>query len=361
MESGITDSARSAMVRAAMDRVGGEELTGALALTADPGFTAPAVVANALKALRRHRDPRSVMDRPQYRVALPYLAAAVADDCLARTIEVLGDHSDDPSEDQLLAALDEVSGSFPESTVAVMLASVADADMPASDLCFRILAGEGRFALSGWSAAASAGGDVSHPVEAARAAGPTPEQRRARREKKAKDAEERRKKADAARRAGEQLRRERKKERQAAASGSGSGAGSGAQLPPSAPSAPRVTRRATLTPLQEEEFARTDPLVGEVVFAWVPFDPDVPDPDGTEGKSRRCVVVAGSPTHLLVRPGYSEGGAKSRDWKAVPVRHWKRAGFDRPTWIDAGSLRVPRPSDQVPVGRLDPEDWNALW
>ena len=177
MESGITDSARSAMVRAAMDRVGGEELTGALALTADPGFTAPAVVANALKALRRHRDPRSVMDRPQYRVALPYLAAAVADDCLARTIEVLGDHSDDPSEDQLLAALDEVSGSFPESTVAVMLASVADADMPASDLCFRILAGEGRFALSGWSAAASAGGDVSHPVEAARRSGgrrPTP-------------------------------------------------------------------------------------------------------------------------------------------------------------------------------------------
>ena len=34
---------------------------------------------------------------------------------------------------------------------------------------------------------------------------------------------------------------------------------------------------------------------------------------------------------------------KSRDWKSVPLRHWKRAGFDQPTWIDSETLRVPRP------------------
>ena len=72
-------------------------------------------------------------------------------------------------------------------------------------------------------------------------------------------------------------------------------------------------------------------------------------------------MVAGSPTHLLVRPGYSEGGTKSRDWKSVPLSHWRRAGFDRPTWIDGETLRVPRPQEQQPVGRLTPEDWNALW
>jgi hypothetical protein len=73
------------------------------------------------------------------------------------------------------------------------------------------------------------------------------------------------------------------------------------------------------------------------------------------------VVVAGSPTDLLVRPGYSEGGMKSRDWKSVPLRHWKRAGFDQPTWIDSETLRVPRPVDGGPVGWLEPDDWNSLW
>ena len=94
-----------------------------------------------------------------------------------------------------------------------------------------------------------------------------------------------------------------------------------------------MTRRATLTPLQEEEFDRLDPLVGSVVFAWIPFDPGVEDPSGFEGKSRRCVVVAGSPSHLLVRPGYSEGGHKSRDWKSVALRHWKQ-GRIRPADLD---------------------------
>jgi hypothetical protein len=353
MESGITDSARAAMVRAALARVGPEELKSALSLTADARFAGPAAVTNALKALRKHRDPTTVVDRPQYRAALPYLAAAVSDDCLARTIEVLGDHSDDPTRQQLLETLDDVRGSFSEATVLVMLASVADGDMPASDLCFELLAGDGPFALADWAtfevAAASAG-----PAVATRS-GATPEQRQARREKKVREAEERRKKAEAARKAGEQLRRERKKERQTGSSASGAAA----ERRPASDVVPRVHRRAVLTPLQEEEFDRLDPLAGAVVFAWVSFDPA--DPEGSEGKSRRCVVIAGSADHLLVRPGYSEGGAKSRDWKSVALRHWKQAGFDRPTWIDTEAFRVPRQPEQEPVGRLAPEDWNALW
>jgi hypothetical protein len=115
-----------------------------------------------------------------------------------------------------------------------------------------------------------------------------------------------------------------------------------------------------LTPAQEEEFDRSDPWATGVVFAWVPFDSVDPSQPDLEGKSRRCVVVAGTPTHLLVRPGYSEGGVKSRDWKSVPLRHWKQAGFEQPTWIDIDSLRVPREGDG-PVGWLSPEDWNALW
>lgn len=116
-----------------------------------------------------------------------------------------------------------------------------------------------------------------------------------------------------------------------------------------------------LTPSQAHEFDRDDPWAGGVVFAWVPFDPTDPDRPELEGKSRRCVVVAGSRTHLLVRAGYSEGGMKSHDWKSVPLRHWKRAGFDQPTWVDSEPLRVVRPTEGGPVGWLASDDWDALW
>ena len=108
----------------------------ALVRTNEPRVSAPKPVANALNALRKHRDPGRVVTRPQYRAALPYLAAVVADACLNRTIEVLGEHSDDPTQHQLLDALEEVRGSFSDVAIGVMLASVADGDMPASDLCF---------------------------------------------------------------------------------------------------------------------------------------------------------------------------------------------------------------------------------
>jgi hypothetical protein len=359
MEGEITDSDRVAMVRSAVARLGREDLKAALARTSDASFTAPNAVTNALNALRKHRDPVGVVSRPQYRAALPYVAAVAADDCLAKTVEALGAHSDDPTQDQLLTALEEVRGAFPDVIIGVMLASAADADMPASDLCFEVAATDERFGLTDW---AEGGGT---PEGRGTAPGPrpdratTPEQREARRLKKQKDAEERRRKLDAARRAGEQVRRARKQERSSA----GQAASAEDRSDPSGRTreAARLNRRASLTPLQEDEFDRDDPWVGGVVFAWVPFDSIDPDHPELDGKSRRCVVVAGSPTHLLVRAGYSEGGMKSRDWKAVPLRHWKRAGFDQPTWVDSDPLRVTRPTEGGPVGWLSSEDWNALW
>ncbi len=366
MEGEITESDRAALVRFALSRVGRDEVKAALARTNEPSFQAPKVVVNALNALRKHRDPADALTRPQYRAALPYLAAVLADACLTRTIEVLGDHSDDPSREQLLDALDQVSRSFSPGTIGVMLASVADSQMPASDLCFEVAAGDERFGLTGWSAEEPPGArrPAAPPVERAT----TPEQREARRLKKQKDADERRRKMEAARKAGEQVRRARKQERSgaSAASASASRATGGTARDRTAAGreasvAPRLTRRASLTPAQEEEFDRNDPWVAGVVFAWITFDSAEADRSDLEGKSRRCVVVAGSPADLLVRPGYSEGGMKSRDWKSVPLRHWKQAGFDQPTWIDSETVRVPRPDDAGPLGWLAPDDWNALW
>jgi hypothetical protein len=310
-----------------------------------------------------------VIDRVQYRPVVPYVAAAASDACLTRTIEVLGDDSDDPTKEQLLAALDAVGDEFTVSTVAVMLASVADADMASSDLCFGLLDTEERFGLTGWAEKHEDTAPARAPADSTGtpAGGVTPEQREARRLRKQKDAEERRKKMEAARKAGEEVRRARKKER---AGGAGAAAApAGAPARGEASVAPRLTRRAHLTPLQEDEFDRDDPWVAGVVFAWVPFD--AADAEGAEtegsqlegenGKMRRCVVVAGSGSHLLVRAGFSEGGVKSRDWKSVPLAHWRRSGFDQPTWIDSEVLRVPRHPDQAPLGWLSSEDWNALW
>jgi hypothetical protein len=370
MEGGITDSDRATLVRAAVARVGRDEMKTALARTNDPSFQAPKAVINALNALRKHRDPADVVTKPPYRAALPYVAAIVADDCLTRTIEVLGEHSDEPTRDQLLAALQKIGDSFSAVTVAVMLASVADSQMPASDLCFELATTDETYGLTGWATeevadAPTAGNRSTREV--------TPEQREARRAKKQRDAEARRKKLEAARRAGEQVRRARKTERSGGVGGPGGGPGpEGGPGPDGGASgsradgrgvtvAPHLTRRAALTPVQEEEFDRDDPWVAAVVFVWVPFDSVDPDQPELDGKSRRCVVVAGSSTELLVRAGFSEGGMKSRDWKSVPLDHWKQAGFDQPTWIESELRQVPRPTEGGPVGWLSPEDWNALW
>ncbi len=357
MEAVGTDTARATMLRLAVTRVPRDDLKAALARTSDPSFRTPTAVGNALNALRRHRDPAAVVDRPQYRAALPYLAASIADECLARTIEVLGDDSDDPTRPQLLEALDQVGAAFSDTTIAVMLAYVAHDEMPSSALCFELLDDDPRFGLTGWSSLPAA---PSVPT-AGNGGEATPEQRRARRAKREKAAAARRRQAEVGRRADERVRRARKAERsrdRSPADGPPVPARDGEQTgsPPA--------RRATLTPVEATEFDDGDPWVSAVVFAWVPFDSGDPpggEPSGTDGKARRCVVVAGSPTHLLVRPGYSEGGMKSRDWKTVPMRSWSQAGFERPTWIDVHSVRTPRSEVGAPVGWLTREDWNALW
>ena len=136
---------------------------------------------------------------------------------------------------------------------------------------------------------------------------------------------------------------------------------------PPAPTIPRgrataiLRRPAQLTPAEEAAFERSDPLVGAVVFAWIPFyDRESEEPEHDE-KGRRCVVVAGSETEVLVRPGYSEGGALSEDWRATHLAHWSQAGFEQPTVIDVATVRVPRSDLGETVGRLSTDDWNALW
>ena len=356
MEGPITDSAREAMLLGALNRVEARSLREALQLGADPRVPIAKPIANALAALQKHRDPSTVLGKAQYRAALPFAAAAYAEPCLAAVIEALGDHADEPTREQLLEAIDAVTADYDDVSVTVMLASVADGQMAASDLCFAILDSDGRFGLPGWQQFER---PVADPAAArpTMAAGATEEQREARRAKKQRESEQRRRKAGVAAKASEQVRLARKRER-AAASDRPSVSPGPAVPGPVLPTMGR--RRAVLTPLEEAEFDRDDPWSAGVVMAWVPYDAKDPDHPDLTGKVRPCVVLAGSPKRLLVRPGYSAGGVKSRDWKSHPVRHWRQAGFDEPTWIDVDAVPVTRP-EIGPNGFLESDDWNALW
>ena len=285
MAGSITDEARSEVLRAALARVDRQEMRAALASAAEPTRGAPKAAVNALHALRKHRDPTEAVGRPAYRSALPWVATAIADECLARTIEELGEASEDPTREQLLSALDGVRAQYSDVTIGVMLATVAGADMPASDLCFAILSEDERFGLTTlFDPVGDPDGDASDApertatgvttdtassgqptdatatettatettatettaTETAAAVTTDPAQREARRARKRQEAEARRKKLEASRRAAEQARRARKQGRSGPPRSPAESGGGPTTV--AAPAAPRLTRRALLTP-----------------------------------------------------------------------------------------------------------------
>lgn len=389
MSPTITARDRAVLLAAALTRVDDAALRAGMdALSTRTDI--PRAVVNAMAALRRRGPVASAVGRPQYRAVLPYLATAVSEDCLAQTIEALGDHADDPSKEQLLEALGSVGESHSDATIAVMLASVAVSDMAASDLCFEVVTGDDRFGLADLAlASAEDGGATSVAAEDAvrpetdentsASSGISAEQRAARRERRREAAEQRRRRQEATQRAEERVRSRRKQSRAAASPA----------LDRSSPSpspseteraVPSLVRRPTLTPSELKEFDAGDPLVGALVFVWVPFTVDDEERnsgdgldgqgpagsdggpnEGGNGKRRPCVVIAVAPDQLLVKPCYSEGGRKGRDWTSVPVREWRRAGLDQPTWIGAETIRLTRPTTLQSLGRLTVADWNALW
>jgi hypothetical protein len=156
MDVDTTGRAKDALLREAVGTLPAPELRDALDRAARPEYQASKAVRNALLALRRHHDPLPYLGRPQYRPTIPYLAAVVSDACLNRTIELLGDHSEEPSRRQLRDVLATVHGEYDDAVVAVMLAAVAWDDLPATRLCLDELAGDPRYGLT--TAAVAAGG-----------------------------------------------------------------------------------------------------------------------------------------------------------------------------------------------------------
>jgi hypothetical protein len=148
MDVESTKQNRDATLREAIMKVSPAELKEALNLAIQSATRPSKAVYNAMLALRRHRDPAPYLTRPQYRPTVPFVAAALSDECLTRTVEVLGDNSENPSREQLLAALDTVGSDFADPIIAVMLAWVAQDGLPSSDLCAELLATDPRYGLA---------------------------------------------------------------------------------------------------------------------------------------------------------------------------------------------------------------------
>ncbi len=290
------------------------------------------------------------------------LGRDLADACVVETIAALGDRYDRPSYDDLLGVLDPICAHWGVPLVALMLAATADADFNAAEVCARVLDEDPRFAL-----------DTLGPVEQdspAPVIGTPPptvseaelqakrEQRRQRRESKkakqpAKRAETpsyRRKRAPASQESVEQT-----------AAGHGASATERLALtvqgrPVSTSSDPM--RRATVVG-NYEGLEHDDELIGAIVHVYIPFQG--PTPEGEDGKMRPCVVIAACASDsLVVRPCYSEGGARAEDWRSVRVTDPLVAGLDKNSYVSAQEFVIERVQAAPIRGWLARDDWNAL-
>jgi hypothetical protein len=115
----------------------GEDVVRAL-----PGPARPLV-----NQLRRAKDPLETLRRLPSVQVMAVVADRLADESLEVIRKLLGDAADEPTREQLHAALDKTLELFDVAEVRVMLATVALADASASDLCDELLREDERFAL----------------------------------------------------------------------------------------------------------------------------------------------------------------------------------------------------------------------
>jgi hypothetical protein len=289
------------------------------------------------------------------------LGRDLAASCVADTISALGDRHDDPSYEDLLAILEPISARWGVRVVALMLAATADGDFNASAVCARLLDEDARFALDaigpeqeastratiGTSTPTATAGEAE--IEAKR------EQRRQRREaKKAKQPTKR-----ASTRSYRRTRGDAPADTPAeplADPRAGSPALTVESRPRSTEAAP--LRRVTVVG-KYDDLRYDDDLVGAVVDAFIPFrDPTL---EVEDGKTRPCIVIAAcAPESLVVRPCYSEGGARAGDWRSVRVTDPLAAGLDKNSYVSTEEVVVAR-AEVLPVrGWLARGDWNAL-
>jgi hypothetical protein len=296
-----------------------------------------AVVGVPLRQLQQRRDVEAfVTSAPM--AAARALLEVIAMAPLEKVIELLGDHAEHPTYEQLSAAIDEFldAGGSTDDALSVLAYAIGDA-FPAAAQCRRLISEREDFALPEIpevhaATVLAAPREVSPEIR---------EQRKQRREE-----EKRRKKAVTTPRAP----RSAKPKNSAPPRPS-------ANVSPATPTAPESRRRVLLTPLEESRFDADHSLAGFIVVMEVPFDAlDPVQPDVTS-KERPVLVIAGSSDELLVRALYSQ---------TSPTRSifapWRRVGLDHVSYIDDARLVLALGSEPLrPLGQLTTAEWNALF
>lgn len=348
----------------------------------------PVLRAGSPKPLKRLHDA----------LMLDAVASAVTDDCLEAIREQLGDEADDPAPASVRRVVDEITDAeFPVAMVRLTLSVVAAGHAEASDTCNELLDTDERFATPDESEL------EAPPATVVATAAPSlrkadAEKKAARQARRAAEAERKRLQAEKKAVADAQ----RKAARKAATTAGNAAAeveedeevalptpaevaatltisaptpppapapkpakaskstGPIPQLKPKAPSAPVTRRPAALLGDDARDFPGDDPLIGSIVIAEIWFDSD--EYQGLEAKRRPCVIVGVNDKQFLVRPGYSEGGRKARDWQSYEIGDWREAGLDKLTYIEAETRRIDKAQAELPpLGKLTVLDWNALW
>ena len=357
----------------------------------------PVLRAGSPNVLRRLHDP----------LLLDTVASAVSSDCIDTIRERLGDEADDPSAEAVLETVNALTDTeYPLPMVRLTLAMVAAGGAEASEVCNDLLDTDERFATPDEAELESTPTLAVAPAPTARVA--DADKKAARKARKAEEAERKRLQAEQKAAADAKRRAEQK----AATLGAGRGAEeedeeeavvsavvstapfgtAGAAAPAATPAAPAAApaapttpstpiaappsarplgggpasrtpvarRRAALTGDDARDFDIDDAYVGSIVIAEIWFDDE--DTGGMAAKRRPCVIVGVSDRQFLVRPGYSEGGRRARDWQSHEVGDWREAGLDGLTYIEAETRRIDKAqADLPPIGKLTILDWNALW
>jgi hypothetical protein len=336
----VTDATSNAsiIVRAALLKINPEHVLGVVdSLDLRANAKVSAVVGVPLRQLQQRRDVEAfVASAPM--AAARALLEVIAMAPLEKIIELLGDHAEHPSFEQLSAAIDQFldAGGSTDDALSVLAYAIGDA-FPAAGQCRQLISEREEFALpeipEGHSATVlAAPREVSPEIR---------EQRKQRREE-----EKRRKKTATPPRAP----RSAKPKHSAPPRPS-------ATATISAPSAPESRRRALLTPLEESRFNAEHPLAGSIVVLDVPFDAVDPVQPDVTSKERPVLVVAASSDEVLVRALYSQ----SSPTRSV-FAPWRRIGLDHVSYIDDARLALTVESEPLrPLGQLTTAEWNSLF
>ncbi len=302
------------------------------------GTRLQAVVGMPLRTLQQRRDVVNFASTAPM-AAVKGLLELLALNPLERVIEVLGEHADSPSFEQLGAALDELvtNGMSDDEVVAMLTFAVGEA-FPAAPHCRRLLEERPQWALP----------ELPDGVSASSLLTP--------------------KEVDAEVRAQRRLRREQEKAKKKSVSARPAkpsrvkGTHKHASPPSIEVRTPEITldvlerRRIVLTPSELAQFSPDHPLVGSVVLVEVPYSAVDPEAPEQKSKQRPAVVVGASDDGVLVQGVYTNPGSTR-----VLFQPWRRLGLDHVCYVEGVRVVVPVALDSLErLGRLADDEWNSL-